>query len=513
MAELITGILTSIVLGGLITLAIVSGRIHLRAYLARVAEHKRIFAEHAAYERELDPRYQAKLEADRRFWLATQELDLKRAITLTRVETSQYGTYLIDMPSERLLHLQPVYKPALLKPGDVSAQEELTLPGSCTFSQVLATFQPSETSLFLSYLPGEQSALASAEGLCHVALAGATGGGKSTLVRLLMAQLCFVGASVLLLNPHYTHYDVRSREDWTPFEPYLYDDPMKCRRYDVIGGYLRQVAEEMLPARLERYSRSLPIGKPFYLILDELPAIVKHVPEAPGYMADLLREGRKVGLFLVTAAQDFLVKTIMKDEGGAVRDCFRTAIYVGGDATTARVLLDVRGNIDDGGLGKGVVMLRSAQVKQAQLARVPYVDNEALYQLLGPSTYKPVVDVYQTPETPVYEQRERDFPERHDATIIDADMPETDQEETPPANVMTLRRAPVVEPEKPEEPASGERQQKYNLTDTEISAFLAAYRACRNRDKALTAIGKGSSNYRECANRILAAYGLREEAE
>lgn len=37
------------------------------------------------------------------------------------------------------------------------------------------------------------------------------------------------------------------------------------------------------------------------------------------------------------------------------------------------------------------------------------------------------------------------------------------------------------------------------------TAFLAAYRACRNRDKALAAIGKGPANYRESANWILRA--------
>src|SRR5205085_4006254 len=130
------------------------------------------------------------------------------------------------------------------------------------------------------------------QGLCHVALAGATGEGKSVLIRLLMAQLCFIGADVLLLNPHYTRYAIDSGEDWTPFEPYLYDNPMRCKSYAVIGEYLRRAAEEMLPARLECYSQSLPPGKPFYIILDELPAIVKRIPQAAGYMSDLLREGR-----------------------------------------------------------------------------------------------------------------------------------------------------------------------------------------------------------------------------
>jgi hypothetical protein len=131
------------------------------------------------------------------------------------------------------------------------------------------------------------------------------------------------------------------------------------------------------------------LGKPYFIVLDELPAIVRHIPEVPDYLADILREGRKVGIYLITAAQDFLVKTIAPQGGGAIRECYRTAFYVGGDATTAKTLLDMPANqIPESDLGKGVVMLRNAKIKQAQMVRVPYVDNQSLYRLLGPSTYK-----------------------------------------------------------------------------------------------------------------------------
>ncbi len=378
----------------------------------------------------------------------------------------------------------------------VALAAPVDVPPACQFSQVLQSFQPTPERILLAYLSGGDMALSTAGGICHAALAGATGGGKSVIMRLLMAQLCAVGATVLLLNPHYTHFDIESGEDWTPFEPYLYDNPMKCKDYRIIGGYLKQVAEEMLPARLEKYARSEQVGAPFYLVLDELPAIVKHVPDAPGWMADILREGRKVKLFLVTAAQDFLVKTVMgKDGSGAVRDCFRTAVYVGGDPTTARVLLDVKGTVDDGGLGKGVVMLRSSQVKQAAFARVPYVDNESLYRLLGPSTYVPV-----------------SMQERHDARIIDADTGDHEAMCDRPANVTTFRKSGI---DAPVESAVGvsEERQTYLLTDVEITGFIAAYKVCRNIDRALSSVGKGSSNYRPAARRVIAAYGLQEEAE
>ena len=380
------------------------------------------------------------------------------------------------------------------------------VPPACTLSQVLAEFHPTADRLLLGYLGGREPATSSAGGLCHVALAGATGGGKSSLIRLLIAQLCYVGATVLLLNPHYTRYDLESGEDWTPFEPYLYADPIQCKDYRAIAYYLQHVAQVMLPARLEKYARSQPVGAPFYLVLDELPAIVKHVPDAPGWMADLLREGRKVKLFLVTAAQDFLVKTVMgKQGGGAVRDCFRTAVYVGGDPTTARVLLDVRGSVDDGGLGRGIVLLRSAQVKQAALARVPYVDNESLYRLLGPSTYSAGENRDEVQSLVESDERgEEDVPDR---LIVEADPAEKEPGHERPANVRDFPQTGVHEPVE----RSDASPKTYRLTEQEITAFIAAYKACGSIDKALSSIGRGGW-YKKHASEVVKAHNLRKEA-
>jgi hypothetical protein len=264
-----------------------------------------------------------------------------------------------------------------------------------TLSQVLTRFQPSLDRLFLGVLPDGTPLYCAAKDLCHVALAGATGGGKSSILRLLLAQLCAAGASVLLLNPHYTRFDREAEppEDWTPFEPFLLHDPMECRRYEVIEFYLKQIATELLPNRLDKYAHSEPLGKPYFLAIEELPAIVARIKHAPDYLAQIVREGRKVGIFLITVAQDFLVSTIAPGGGGAVRDCYRTAYYVGGDATTARILLDKPARLlPEAELGQGTVLLRCQKVplvKEARVVLVPYVDNRALYRLLGPSRYVP----------------------------------------------------------------------------------------------------------------------------
>jgi hypothetical protein len=257
-------------------------------------------------------------------------------------------------------------------------------------SEVLGAFRPSLDKIYIGTLATGEMVFCRAKDLCHVALAGATRGGKSSLMRMLLAQLCSAGARVLILNPHYSRFIRDGQEDWTPFDPYLIHDPMECRKYEVIEHYLRLVAEDLLPKRLDKFAHSLAVGEPYFLALDELPSIVRKIKNAPEYLEVILREGAKVGIFLITAAQDFLVKTISPSgSGGAVRECYRSVYYVGGDATTAKILLDMPASqIPEEHMGRGTVMLRNWIVcKKSSVASVPYVDNDALYKLLGPSTY------------------------------------------------------------------------------------------------------------------------------
>ena len=295
-------------------------------------------------------------------------------------------------------------RPQLAPPVQAALRAGVGARSYFTFSEVLASgFVPSLQHIYLMTLVDGTQVFLPTSKMCHVALAGLTRGGKSHLIRLLMAQLCKAGAEVYHLDPHYTPYDLEAYdpagrpcpEDWTPFLPYLANDPRELvpveQKYQIIAHYLRG-AKRMVDERMVLRGQSRPVGAPVFLFLDEVPAIVDNIPEAPGYLKSILREGAKVGVNVVTAAQDFLVKTLFPNEGGAVRDCYRTVLYVGGDPTTAKTLLDMAAkDVPENRLGKGRVMGRCDVVRPAQEARVPYVDNEALYTLLGPSTYTPEV--------------------------------------------------------------------------------------------------------------------------
>jgi DNA segregation ATPase FtsK/SpoIIIE-like protein len=257
------------------------------------------------------------------------------------------------------------------------------LPGVVDLGAVVQ--RASLDNILLALGPGGAPITVKATQLCHVALAGATGGGKSNLMRLLLAQLLSPSgadgkalARVVMCDPHFAPFDVESGDDWRPIAARLHMAPAITP--SAIDDTLRWLAFDELPRRLELRRQGQKVGPPIFLAIDELPAIVEDTPKAPEYMGRVLREGRKVGLFIIGAAQDWLTKTV--GGAGAIRDCYRTSYYVGGDTTSARVLLDITGRVDDGSLGQGLAMLRSAATPQAQTVRVPYASNSAITQLL-----------------------------------------------------------------------------------------------------------------------------------
>jgi hypothetical protein len=239
--------------------------------------------------------------------------------------------------------------------------------------------------------------------LWHIALAGSTGHGKSSLLRLLLAQLCYLKLPVVLLNPHYMIYDFDHREDWTPYTPYLKSDPMECKKIANIESMLRWMATDLLERRKERASQGRSAGKPFFFLLDEYPDIKAEIKDAPELVGKLLRQGRKYGIYLIVASQNYDVKTLGVEGEGGVRKCFRTIFYVGGDPVSVKELLNTKvSEIPENDLGQGTIMLKCATIEDPIVASVPYLDNESLSLLLGPSTYaKP-----STPEVPTSELEE-----------------------------------------------------------------------------------------------------------
>lgn len=272
------------------------------------------------------------------------------------------------------------------------------------FSELLRTeWRPSFRQIFVGRTMEGRDIFVSASDLCHVAIAGKTGGGKGSLMRLIMVQLCYVGASVTLLNPHYMRW-VKAKEgeefdeDWSPFEgnhlktgkPYLDISPLEGAEFRTIFEYLAWAVDTLLQQRIREGRQGGIRFKPHFLVIDEWPAILGELGKgAATYLGKLLREGRKYQIFVIVASQDFQVKTMGVDGEGGVRKCLLTVFYTGGDMTTRKELLnEVTRETPENKIGKGVVLMRCTGTdNQSILARVPFVDNESVYLLLGSSTF------------------------------------------------------------------------------------------------------------------------------
>jgi hypothetical protein len=328
--------------------------------------------------------------------------------------------------------------------------------------------------------------------LVHIALAGSTRQGKTSIIRQLLAELIYIGCECILLDPHYTPYDVEIDEDWTPYTPYLKANPLECKEFGKIEQVLRYAATTYLEKRKALRAASKRIGKDVFIFIDEYPAIIAEKPEVQKHVAKLLREGGKYHIHLVIASQDFQVKTVSPQAGGAIRDNFSTCLYVGGDKTTANVLLDKSIPAEDEPrLGKGPIYLRCETHKAASLAYTPWMDNEAIYELVGPSTYEPGEDEEEV-DTEELDDLELDTDERD--TLNDA------ARSTQHAARSTLENAQ-------NETNLGDAARSSSLPDgwtqREVDAIKFFYPNLKNRDLMLKALGRPHTDVHRTALDII----------
>ena len=269
----------------------------------------------------------------------------------------------------------------LMGPG--SSQENYRpkmLPGAYTFREELQSFRPSVEQIFLGR-SAEGPILLPMSKLWHIAFTGPTGGGKSSAMRMILAQLLDCGATCYLCDIHYAPINMDNGLDWRPIEARLAAPPLYKER--AILEFVRWLALDELERRKERNRLGQPLGKAIFFAIEELPAMVEEFPEISALLSKILRQGRKYGIYFMGATQDMLVKTLGTSSG--VRECFRTGYYTGGDPHTAKAILDLENGqkLDETGLGEnGLVYLKTVQHKAIQV-RVPWPDNEAIVQLLG----------------------------------------------------------------------------------------------------------------------------------
>ena len=363
--------------GAFILLAVAAGGVlwvSRDAYMQRRVPLARFDA-----ERPLVSRRMLELSDDRLLAVIARAVELSGQAQIARAEhqpnqqPTNYAPHITVHQPKAPAYIEAA--PALL----AESEAQPALPDVTDLANIARDFRPSKDAILLALGDGGERLTAPVSALCHVALCGATGQGKSNLLRLLLPQLQAIGARVVLTDPHYADIDPENGDDWRAIRQRLYMPPaVKPRDIDAMLDYMCSE----LDTRLELRNKGEKMPPPLFLAYDELPVIVDTVKDAPERLGRILREGRKVAILTVGASQEFLVKTIGGSSGA--RDQYRTAYYVGGDRTSASALLDLPARtIDDGPLGHGVALLRSKATPAARLVRVPLASNAGINLLLG----------------------------------------------------------------------------------------------------------------------------------
>lgn len=265
--------------------------------------------------------------------------------------------------------------------GKLPVREQIalpSLPSPYDFVAELQDWKPAPNSIFLARGASGRITVP-LDRLWHLALTGPTGGGKSTILRLILTQLLFLNMECILCDINYA--PIKRGIDWRPIASRL-SRPV-VRDIDDMYEVTDQLARGELEARRDREFNGEPVGEPIYLAIEELPAVVGEKPEIMKPIAKLLRESRQYGIYFFGATQDMLVKTLGTSSG--VRECFRTGYYTGGDQRSASIILDLQSGqkIDEEGLGvDGLVYLKTV-VHPASKVRIPLASNNATYYLLG----------------------------------------------------------------------------------------------------------------------------------
>jgi hypothetical protein len=264
------------------------------------------------------------------------------------------------------------------------------LPGVTDLGAILGTgWRPSASSILLGLGPGGTPITVSmGDHLCHVVFAGRTGSGKSNLMRLVLAQLCAAGAQVYLLDPHFTPLNPQTGDDWRAIARRLVGGRAITDKREIVAT-VAGICQE-IDARLTRWHAGQDPGPARFYAIEELPLLVDYDKDFMTYLGRVLREGRKLGLYLIVAAQDLLVSTINSTSG--LRSQFATVYYGGGDPYTAKAILAQRVAEPP---GKGVAWMRSVLQIEPQQVRVPLVTNDNLATLLATNPAN-IVDVTAT---------------------------------------------------------------------------------------------------------------------
>lgn len=493
--------------------------------------------------------HQAKIEAlrlqqeheramkllDHQTTMEQQRFQLEQHIAMTRVSPTEHGYAALverDITGYQVTQIPYAGRPQLVAASATGKDEQaakqgksavwgdepaLHLPPPTDVYDLLQhrVWQPSSEQLLLAIGPDGPISIDYALAW-HIALAGATGGGKTNELRLILAQMV-MHSTVYYISPAFAPIKA-NKEDWRQIQQRL-AGPVARLGHEIefrLQWGLQELRRRQDAEFQGDYSWK---NNRIYIVIDEYKEVIARYENAPNDISNLLRQARQYDIFVVVAAQDFLIKNIGGDSGA--RDCYRTALYFGGDPNTCRSLLDVQGTLPfEQDLGKqGHMVLRTKSTKVSQ-ARAPFMSNRAIYTLLGwPDD--PILD--DAPVTPLHAswgpsrdntgiRRDRDVePDYRQSgashtTVVEAVRNGGETRYTGPLKTPTTEPTQAVGTPVGNVPLGPNDKM---MSDEQVGQFVRLYKRHGNIKECLRQMGIGNA-YNRHASSIVQQYDLRK---
>lgn len=339
--------------------------------------------------------------------------------------------------------------------GQLPAINQPELPTAPRFADLLATgWQPTPESMLLGYnqsgpLYGPLSSLLS------TAVAGRPGQGKSSLLRLVAAQVALIRGVVVTLDPHGSIAE---------------DVPGIALFNASTGPELDQAAywlNQELDRRLADYRKGQRQFKPFMALNDEFPVISLASKKAVEAISRIVLEGRKVRMYSLISGQGLPANQF---GGSLVRDAlssryiFQTTSRQGQIAGLDKEAVKLLDQLD---IGRAIL---DGPVKP-QIVAIPFVEPDDLANLTRrQATASPGVTKEANPNS--------------DMASRFSESPEASSESWPAAT--TGKQEPIVDANYRELPAS-------NISARLRQAYQAFLDGATSVDKLATAIGCSTS--------------------
>src|SRR5260221_10727945 len=242
------------------------------------------------------------------------------------------------------------------------------LPVAPSVNQIASQIAPGH--LILGY--GMQGAIyGDVTDLLSTAIVGRPNTGKTTMLRLVCAQILQIGGMPLLLDPHGSIVDELG-------------DFLDCAESGQEITELTSWVEEELEERLIARRQGSPMKQPILLLADEWPIISQLSPDALQPVRRLVLEGRKVGMYALICGQglpaQLLGGTLVRD-ALASRYVFNTtpqqARLAGLDNETAKTML---AQLQDAGAGKAIL---ATSKRRPELVAIPAIESNDLRRLVS----------------------------------------------------------------------------------------------------------------------------------